>query len=75
MNKLNNYTLLAGRILIATMFVISGFSILTALIFHSNLADQMQYFLFMKNVALAGGFLLLVANGPGTIALDARKKA
>ncbi len=75
MNKLNNYTLLAGRILIATMFVISGLSILTALIFHGNLADQMQYFLFMKNSALAGGFLFLLAIGSGTIALDARTRA
>jgi len=28
--------------------------------------------MFMKNIAIAGGFLFLVANGPGTLALDNR---
>ncbi|MGY9060248.1 MAG: hypothetical protein ACKVHI_10745 [Candidatus Puniceispirillales bacterium] len=30
---------------------------------------------FMKNIAIAGGFLILVANGPGKFSLDNRKKA
>ena len=46
------------------------FSIVAALIFHSNLGDPMQAILFWKNVAMAGGFLLLAANGPGTLSLD-----
>ena len=29
----------------------------------------------LKNFALADGFLFLVAHGPGTLALDARKRA
>ena len=33
----------------------------------------MQTIMFMKNLALAGGFLLLVAQGPGAWALDNRK--
>jgi uncharacterized membrane protein YphA (DoxX/SURF4 family) len=28
--------------------------------------------MFMKNVAMAGGFLFLVANGPGKLSLDAK---
>jgi uncharacterized membrane protein YphA (DoxX/SURF4 family) len=28
----------------------------------------------MKNIAIAGGFLILVANGPGNFSLDNRKK-
>lgn len=47
------------------------FSITSALIFHANLADQMQAIMFWKNFALAGGFLLLSANGPGALSLDA----
>ena len=47
------------------------FSIAAALIFHANLADQMQAILFWKNFAIAGGFLLLAANGPGPLSLDA----
>ncbi len=41
------------------------FSVAAALIFHSNFADQMQAVSFMKNLAIAGGLLLLFANGPG----------
>ena len=50
---------------------LAGFSLLSGLLFHFNLADQMQAILFWKNVALAGGFLLLVANGPGAYSVDA----
>ena len=47
------------------------FSIASALIFHANLADQMQAIMFWKNFAIAGGFLLLAAHGPGPLSLDA----
>lgn len=53
---------------------LAGFSILAAAIFHGNFADQMQMLMFMKNISIAGGFLLLVANGAGTLALDNRKQ-
>jgi putative oxidoreductase len=53
-------------------FLLGGFSLLTALTFHSNLADQIQMTMFLKNMAIAGGFLLLVANGAGTLSLDGR---
>jgi putative oxidoreductase len=49
---------------------LASFSIFSALIFHSNFADQIQLIMFMKNLAIAGGLLFLVANGPGTYALD-----
>lgn len=52
--------------------LLAGFTILSALIFHSDFADQMQTILFLKNLAVAGGFLFLVANGPGAYALDTR---
>ena len=53
-------------------FLLAGFTILSAVIFHSNFADQMQMINFMKNVSIAGGFLLLVANGAGALSLDRR---
>jgi len=53
-------------------FLLAVFSIVSALIFHNNFADQMQSILFMKNIAMAGGFLFLVAFGPGPYALDNR---
>jgi putative oxidoreductase len=45
------------------------FSIATAAVFHNNFADQMQMINFMKNLAMAGGLLLLFANGSGRYAL------
>jgi len=51
---------------------LAGFSILSAILFHGNIADQMQQIMFMKNLAIAGGFLFLVANGAGKISLDRR---
>ncbi len=54
---------------------LAGFSIAAAALFHSNFADQIQMILFLKNVAVAGGFLILAANGPGSLSLDARRKA
>lgn len=51
-------------------FLLAGFSIVSALLFHLNFADQTQSALFMKNFAIAGGFLLLVANGAGYVSVD-----
>ena len=45
------------------------FCVLAAVMFHSNFADQMQMVLFLKNIAIAGGLLLLHANGPGAYAV------
>ena len=56
-------------------FLLAGFSVLSALIFHADFGDQMQSILFMKNLAMAGGLLMLVANGPGSWSFDARLRA
>jgi len=53
-------------------FLFAGYSLLTALIFHTNFADQIEMIMFLKNVSIAGGFLLLVANGAGPLSLDRR---
>ena len=55
-------------------YALALFSIVAALIFHSNLADQIQMILFMKNWALAGGLLVLAANGAGAYSLEQRTK-
>ena len=44
-------------------FLLAGFSVVSALLFHNNFADQIQMIMFLKNISIAGGFLLLVANG------------
>jgi len=53
-------------------FLLAGFTLLSAVIFHSNFADQIQMIMFLKNLAIAGGFLLLVARGAGAWSLDRR---
>ena len=49
------------------------FSIATALVFHSALADQNQFIHFMKNLAMAGGLLQVAAFGAGPVGVDARR--
>ena len=49
---------------------LSLFCIATAVIFHQDFSDQMQLIAFMKNLALAGGFLFLVVNGAKGFCLD-----
>ena len=63
--------LLAGVFTRWTAPALAGFSIVSALLFHAA-ADPMQQIMFWKNVAMAGGFLVLAANGPGALSLDAR---
>ena len=46
------------------------FCILTAFIFHNDFNDQIQLTAFLKNIALAGGFLFLIANGAKGYSLD-----
>ncbi len=55
--------------------LLAGFSLFTAAIFHNQLGDQMQFLMFMKNVAIAGGLLFLVRNGAGELSLDNRRSA
>ena len=51
---------------------LAGFSIIAAMIFHSEFSDQMQLIMFMKNFAIAGGLLFVATFGAGSWSLDAR---
>lgn len=54
--------------------VMAGFTLLAAAIFHHDFGDATQQLMFLKNLAIAGGFLLLVAHGAGRLSLDARAR-
>ena len=53
-------------------FLLAGFTLVAAVIFHSNLGDQIQMIMFFKDVAIVGAFLMLMAKGAGRYSLDAR---
>ena len=55
-----------------TAFLLAGYALLTALVFHTHFADQIQMIMFFKNVSIAGGFLLLTVHGAGRISLDGK---
>lgn len=50
------------------------FSVAAAAIFHRNFADQMQMVMFLKNIAMAGGLLLLAVGGATGYSIDNKKK-
>ncbi len=56
-------------------FLLVGFSLLSAVLFHADFNDQMNMILFMKNLALAGGFLLIVSLGAGPWSVDNRSRS
>jgi len=53
-------------------FLLSGFCVVSAVMFNSNFSEQNEMINFLKNIAIAGGFLFLVAHGAGKFALDNR---
>jgi putative oxidoreductase len=67
---LGSSLLIAG---VRTRFVAAGmavFALATALTFHKNFADQNQLIHFMKNIAIMGGLLQVVAFGGGKFSVD-----
>ena len=56
-----------------TKWVASGMALFTftvAIIFHTDFSEGMQMMLFLKDIAIAGGFMLIVVYGSGKISLD-----
>ena len=57
----------------AVALLLAGFSLASAVLFHFKPDDALQMTMFLKNVSIAGGFLLLVAHGAGAYSLDHRR--
>lgn len=53
-------------------YLLALFCVASALVAHMDWADAMQLINFQKNLAMAGGFLVLAAYGPGSISIDGR---
>ena len=54
--------------------VLSLFTLVLAVIFHTDFSNQMQLISFLKNIAIAGGFLIIFVYGPGKYSLDRKLK-
>jgi putative oxidoreductase len=54
--------------------ILAGFTLVTAVAFHNNFADQNQMIHFLKNLAVAGGLLQVFAFGAGRFSIDNRGK-
>jgi putative oxidoreductase len=72
--------LMAGLYTRQAVVALAGFTLLAGVIFHNfwavPQAEQMaQQINFMKNLAIAGGMLVVAAFGPGRLSLDARRRA
>ena len=55
--------------------ILATFTLAAAVLFHNNLADQNQMIHFMKNLAITGGLLQVVAFGAGAFSLDNRRRS
>ncbi|WP_374679540.1 DoxX family protein [Hydrocarboniphaga effusa] len=67
---LGGAAILAGAYTRWAAFVLAGFSVVSALIFHADFADQVQGIMFWKNIAIAGGFLGYLVHGTGAWSVD-----
>ena len=50
--------------------LIAAFCVVSGVLYHFAPADQLQVAMFLKNLAIAGGVLMLAVHGPGRYALD-----
>jgi putative oxidoreductase len=55
-------------------FVLFLFLIPVTLTFHTRFSEPMQMANFLKNLAIMGGLLTVVAHGPGTISVDGQTR-
>ena len=62
--------ILLGFLTRITAILLAGFCLLTALFFHNELSDPVEQANMLKNIALAGGFLVLFAYGNTRASLD-----
>lgn len=76
-NAKQDTVMLISRVLLAAGFkaryaaaALGVFSILAAIIFHNDFAQQSEMTSFLKNLAIGGGMFMAAAFGPGRFSLD-----
>jgi putative oxidoreductase len=57
----------------AAALILALYCVATAVFFHADFADQNNIIHFMKNLALTGGLLQVVAFGAGALSIDNRR--
>ncbi len=67
---LGGIALVAGVLTRPVALALAVFSVVTAALFHGQLGDQIQFIMFFKNIAMAGGLLLLTVHPLGEWTLD-----
>ena len=72
---LGGLAILTGFFTRYAAWALAAFCLLSGYLAHFQPEDQMQMNSFMKNVAMAGGFLILAAAGAGRFSIDARRRA
>lgn len=55
--------------------ILAAWCLLTAAIFHTKFSDQTQMVMFLKNLTMAGGFMMLAKNGSPAMSLDGLRAA
>ncbi len=65
--------ILAGFQTRIVSYLLVAFCVVSGAIFHNNFADQTQMIMFLKNLAIAGGFLALSVSGAGAWSMDSRR--
>ena len=52
--------------------VMALFTFMVAVIFHTDFDDGMEMIIFLKDLAIAGGFLIIFVRGAGKYSIDQR---
>ena len=55
--------------------ILAVFTFAVAIIFHTNFNNQMELIIFLKDIAIAGGFLIIATNEPKKFSIDCLLKS
>ena len=50
--------------------IMALFTLTVAIIFHTDFQNQMELIIFLKDMAIAGGFLVIASNDPKIFSID-----